>query len=138
MEFPPPFFLVYSSSFFVTSCLLYELEQQPLSNSCLFCSALPATSHLSQQESSLADQFAMKAMSDLFDMLEGSFKPTAASTDNSDLLWTSNFDEAVAKRGKAREAAAKQRLQEAEQAEKDLLEAVQDEFEEEAQAGIDE
>ena len=80
----------------------------------------------------------MKAMSDLFDMLEGSFKPTAASTDNSDLLWTSNFDEAVAKRGKAREAAAKQRLQEAEQAEKDLLEAVQDEFEEEAKAGIDE
>lgn len=80
----------------------------------------------------------MKAMNDLFDMLEGSFKAPSACTDNSDLLWTSNFSEAVAKRGKAREAAAKQRLQDAEQAEKDLLEAVQNEIGEEAQDGNDE
>jgi hypothetical protein len=77
------------------------------------------------QESSRADQFATKAMHGLFDMLEGGFKASAARFDNFDLVWSTNLDEAVAQRGKAREAAAKQRLQEVEQVEKDLLEAIQ-------------
>ena len=81
--------------------------------------------HYSLQESSRADQFAIKAMHGLFDMLEGGFKASAARSDNFDLVWSANLDVAVAQRGKAREAAAKQRLLEVEQVEKDLLEAVQ-------------
>jgi hypothetical protein len=68
-------------------------------------------------------------MNDLFNMMESSFKKAgSARTDNSDLVWSINLAEAIAQRGKAREAAAKQRLQEVEQAENDLREAVQDEF----------
>ncbi len=63
-------------------------------------------------------------MNGLFDMIANSFKPPSAHIDHSDLVWCTNLAEAVAERGKARELAAKLRLQDAEQAEKDLLEAV--------------
>jgi hypothetical protein len=69
-------------------------------------------------------------MNALFDMLERSFDSDAARTDNADLVWCSNLKEAIAQRGKAREAAAKLRLQEAEEAEKELLQAVQEAFDE--------
>jgi hypothetical protein len=82
------------------------------------------------QESSLGDHYAIKAMNALFDMLERSFIADAARTDNADLIWSSNLKEAIAQRGKAREAAAKLRLQEAEQAEKELVQAVQQAFDE--------
>ena len=79
---------------------------------------------LSPQASAPAEEFALKAMNGLFDMIANSFKPPSAHIDNSDLVWCTNLAEAVAERGKARELAAKLRLQDAEQAEKDLLEAV--------------
>ena len=90
------------------------------------------------QQTSVADHFAMKAMSGLFDMLENSFKAATARTDNSDLVWSTNLAEAIAQRGKAREAAARQRLQEVEQAEKDLLEAIREENIAEARYGTEE
>ncbi len=86
--------------------------------------------NLSHQESSSADEFALKGMNGLFDMIASSFKSPSAHTDISALIWCTNLAEAVAERGKAREAAAKLRLQEAEQAEKDLLEAVHEAIEE--------
>jgi hypothetical protein len=105
--------------------------------------AAPCTtpqSHDSLQESSVADQYAIKAMNSLFDMLERSFnlKAEAPRADNSDLVWSSNLKEAIAQRGKTREAAAKQRMQEMEQAEKDLLKTVQETFDEsEEGTGLD-
>jgi hypothetical protein len=96
---------------------------------CLYCIIfLFGNTNSSVQLSSVTDHCAMKAMSDLFDMLESSFKTAVARTDHSDLVWSTNLAEAIAQRGKAREAAAKMRLQEVEQAEKDLLEVVRDEM----------
>ena len=65
-------------------------------------------------------------MTELFEMLGRSFKASAAPADNSDLIWSTNFSEAIAERGKAREAAAKLRLQEVDQIKKDMLEAAQE------------
>ena len=97
-------------------------------------------SHDSLQESSVADQYAIKAMNSLFDMLERSFtlKAEAPRADHADLVWSCNLSEAIAQRGKTREAAAKQRMQEMEQAEKDLLTTVQETFHEsEEGTGLD-
>jgi hypothetical protein len=105
--------------------------------------AAPCTapkSHDSLQESSVADQYAIKAMNSLFDMLERSFnsKAEALRPDNADLVWSSNLAEAIAQRGKTREAAAKQRIQEMGQAENDLLKTVQETFDEsEKGTGLD-
>jgi hypothetical protein len=86
----------------------------------------PQKSRAGIQEISVADPYVIKAVTALFDMLARSFKADAAPADNSDLVWSTNFSEAIAERGKAREAAAKLRLQEVDQIKQDMLEAAQE------------
>jgi hypothetical protein len=84
----------------------------------------PSKSYPLVQTSTHEDESAIRAMNCLLDMLQGSFDAPATRKPNYDLVWCTNLAEAVALRGKAREAAAKQRMLEVEQAEKILLDAV--------------